>query len=296
MPTQKRIGFYYAGGLVSGFPSQAALQRWADEFVELQMVASASATLIVDGRRPVRLSDLKKLARSLQRDWKKRDGFIICFGRSRLLYHANLLATMLGPVGKPVIVTTGSPDPVAGDYSDLGLRANLVNGALAALADFRGVVVIDGPELISVDRAMQTADGSIVTTNGAVGRIDFGIVLDRSAEPRTAGVPTIQANCAAVAYVEVDGARPVLPGLPRRLPGLIVDGGHTLSLAVTRQLPKGTPALLLSADAAHLVQRGQISEIDGVTPAAAAARFTCRLKAAAGNGGRITPDEISRRP
>lgn len=289
MVGQKKVAVLYAGGRKNKCKDQKAYQKWFDQFFEIYMVANTTPIFISGEVTPESTGHLLKAVRTIQREWHNYDAFVVTLPQHRFLYHAALLAFMLGRVGKPVVCTT-APNEKIGEsgryYSDMGFRANLVNAVQAATREFTRTIISFGPVLISALRAI------VVVEHGAkkyrsfgdatIGQVDFGIqhIQHDSTEQRQKK-PKLQLdhadNCFMVELegMEHDEAQQLLSTLKKakKNQGIILDAGNSVQRSLTKYLPAHSTALLFSYEAAYFYQNKRLFQLSSMAPQAAAAKY-----------------------
>ncbi len=287
---EMEVAVLYAGGRSKPFKDQADYALWAAEFFQMQMVASATPVLISGKPMNGDVRVMKRVARRLKREWNKYDGFVVTIEPELFLYAANVLHITLGEVGKPVVCLTTAVDAVEGRrlvYSDMGLKANIMNGIQGATASFRGVAVVGGSGVYFPDQVLmefQRTHLAFESSRGEqIGRVDFGVLLNDIARPRSVQRPDLDLSTSeSVVYAALRWSDKEFSWPPKKEwrkdgpSGLILDGGEHLKLSVTKDLPE-VPTLLLSDNMAYLYRDGQLTELPGSAPAAAAAHFAWLL-------------------
>ena len=91
------------------------------------------------------------MARAIEQNYNRYDGFILCHGTDTLAYTAAALSYLVQNAGKPII-PTGAQQPSSGEITDA--KKNLWDSVLCALdPGSRGVMVVFGGFVIAGTRA-----------------------------------------------------------------------------------------------------------------------------------------------
>ena len=91
------------------------------------------------------------MARAIEQNYNRYDGFILCHGTDTLAYTAAALSYLVQNAGKPIILT-GAQQPISGEITDA--KKNLWDSVLCALdPGSRGVMVVFGGVVIAGTRA-----------------------------------------------------------------------------------------------------------------------------------------------
>jgi len=281
----------YAGGRAAPFTTKRQYTDWCQSFFEMQMIAEAAPVLVAGNPKLGQVEHALAAAKQIEKLWDDFDGFVVSFAPGAFLYDANLLEIILGEVGKPVVCTT-SPTPggvsEVGEYSDIGLKANLINAISSAAADLVGVGVVMGSMLALASDVIIQEEGEVDVyyprPGATVARIDFGLVMEKDTKNREITKPNLDLSiCSDVYYLNVR-INPVAQdnfvwpprGAGPQTKGLVIDGGEHLKLSITKELPE-VPVLLLAEQVAYLYRKGQLTEITERTPGEAAALFVWLL-------------------
>lgn len=94
-----------------------------------------------------------EIAKAIEKEYDKYDGFVIAHGTDTMAYTASALSFLLENLGKPVVVT-GSQFPLSGGMRT-DARMNLFNSILFAKTDFAEVAVCFGNKLLRGNRSMK---------------------------------------------------------------------------------------------------------------------------------------------
>ena len=91
------------------------------------------------------------MARAIEQNYSRYDGFILCHGTDTLAYTAAALSYLVQNAGKPIILT-GAQQPISGEIT--AAKKNLWDSVLCALdPGSRGVMVVFGGFVIAGTRA-----------------------------------------------------------------------------------------------------------------------------------------------
>ena len=91
------------------------------------------------------------MARAIEQNYNRYDGFILCHGTDTLAYTAAALSYLVQSAGKPIILT-GAQQPISGEITDA--KKNLWDSVLCALdPGSRGVMGVFGGFVIAGTRA-----------------------------------------------------------------------------------------------------------------------------------------------
>ncbi len=91
------------------------------------------------------------MARAIEENYPRYDGFILCHGTDTLAYTAAALSYLVQDADKPIILT-GSQQPISGEITDA--KKNLRDSVVCALdPESRGVMVVFGGVVIAGTRA-----------------------------------------------------------------------------------------------------------------------------------------------
>ena len=91
------------------------------------------------------------MARAIEQNYSRYDGFILCHGTDTLAYTAAALSYLVQNAGKPIILT-GAQQPISGEITDA--KKNLRDSVICALdPGSRGVMVVFGGSVIAGTRA-----------------------------------------------------------------------------------------------------------------------------------------------
>ena len=91
------------------------------------------------------------MARAIEQNYSRYDGFILCHGTDTLAYTAAALSYLVQNAGKPIILT-GAQQPISGEITDA--KKNLWDSVLCALdPGSRGVMLVFGGFVIAGTRA-----------------------------------------------------------------------------------------------------------------------------------------------
>lgn len=306
MLNYRPVAILYAGGRYLKFNNQRHYSRWFKAFVEMNMVSSATPVLITGEPFPQGYTHILRALRRIHREWSKYHGFVIMLQRDNFLHTAILMNYMLGnALGKPIVFTTASPEDAikeSGKYNDMGLKANVVNAALAASVNVAGAMVVVGPELVPTAHALtievpeheRGAGGSRerVTSidNKTCGRLDFGLqkaslvkeLYNRRPDlalEHEENVHWISLNKKNASADDAALTNTLAAELKKAASAkaLIIQSADPLPPAIMSQLPKNCPAIITAADGIYLFNRGKVTLVENMIPAAATAKLVWLL-------------------
>lgn len=288
--SRSTVALLYLGGRDLPFTSQRELERWCVGFLELFLVAAVQPILVSKKPNPGGIIHLLRAVRFIAREWNRYTGFVITLHRSRFLYAANLMSFMLGIVGKPVIFTTATSNDVEklhdSQFVDTLLQSNIMNALQAATMNVRGTLVLAGAQMIPAThtiilRAKEKTDERFRSADNQVyGHVDFGIQVTKHALTRNDDRPTPQLHIEErIRYINVNATPEeelfhLIHDVSRDCTGVIIDGGESLRLSITQELPKKIPVLLVSTEGVHIYEDEKLISIPQLTRYAAAAKFT----------------------
>lgn len=98
-----------------------------------------------------------RLARALEENYARYDGFVICHGTDTMAYTAAALSYLVQNSAKPIVLT-GSQKPITFDSTDS--KANLLDAFLCASSDMAGVMLVFNGKVIAGTRARKTRSKS----------------------------------------------------------------------------------------------------------------------------------------
>ncbi len=170
------------------FPDDQHFHEWLNGFFELQIVVRCTPVLIhppklETSKEQARADVWMKVGRILKREWNAFEGAVVVLPAEEFSLAVGYIRLMLGPIGKPVLFVQQNTAAHAerSQYDRLSFHASIINAAQAAIAPCSGTVVVSGSEII---------DATPCTTPSVIGRIDFGLQLNKSAQPRNALRPS----------------------------------------------------------------------------------------------------------
>ncbi len=91
-----------------------------------------------------------ELAKNIEENYERYDGFIICHGTDTLAYTAAALSYLVQNTAKPIVLT-GSQKPISEDNTDA--RTNLLDSLRYACSGDSGIVIVFGGHVIAGTRA-----------------------------------------------------------------------------------------------------------------------------------------------
>lgn len=255
----------------------ATFSRWSKEFLELHMVALSKPMFVEQNARHP-FSHIQQVARRIGREWNRYTGFVVVLPEQHFLLESNLLAFMLGEVGKPVVVMPTTQQPLQ-PQDEQGVtavlfQAGVMDATQAATSELAGVFMIKSARMLPVLHTRYSAPHGATSASGMTwGRVDFGVSIDATAPQRTKERPSVRTELTP---------RPQLVQVEElvnstfdqdRCSALIVYSDEPLPLTVTSMLPQHAPVLLVAGNGIHLYEDGRLNQIHQLTPSAAQAKF-----------------------
>lgn len=158
-------------------------ERWWKDFIELQMIVEADAIPIAF-QKASSISIVSSMLHHLQRDWSRYHGFVVTLPHDDFLFQADLLAFLMGDIGKPVLFAPAPFDEAAQSpfhYSDVQAKALIANAVQAAAGEFSGGLMALGPEITPITHLVQQKNAaeqlSILHSadETVYARVDFGV-------------------------------------------------------------------------------------------------------------------------
>lgn len=269
---RKKIGILYCGGLKHNITSQGALDLAMQDFEELKFVSDVSFIYVPGALHQKEHSIYQRAALAIKEHWYKFDGFTIFMPEDNFLFNADLLAYMLGDLGKPVVCTPASPDAqeITSDrYSTI--RQSFMSAVQGAGGDFGGCGFVVGRAIMPITHVAfeegrtsryVSADKILLATIG------IGVKVTDYTNPRTEIPPHLQlAFEESIEFVrEPEAGKPLLqPSVVEHVGSLSMQELEALALA---------PVLVLHENSVSLVEDHVLHELDALTPDSAAAKFS----------------------
>lgn len=276
----------YTGGQFLPMQQHLMHDRWLHDFLVWGLVTFADTAFVTRDPFPRGTQHLLQTAKRIQDDWRKYHGFVVILERTAFLFYAALLSFMLGDVSKPIVFTCPPGDSMDAErerYSNINVRASVVNAALAACGKQAGTLMIVGSELISSTHATffqnfddvseHLVEDIIAADNAHAGRIDFGLQEGKKAcSGRKNFLDLYLAHAADIPvlhYEDYLDLRALLAVLPQ---DAMVKSRTATDLSREQLLAK-TTLLLLEPDALSLFSNGAWTPITWMTPETAMAKF-----------------------
>ncbi len=123
--------------------------KLADEFdIDIIFIDNVDSTNIQS-------SHWTKLAKSIEQNYDKYDGFVVSHGTDTMAYSASALSYALQDLGKPVVFTGAQLPP---DHISSDAKNNLVNAFRIASMDLGEVVIAFGHEIVRGNRATKQSE------------------------------------------------------------------------------------------------------------------------------------------
>ncbi len=193
--SKKILVLYCGGGDFNKDLKENELDKWLDDFLELQILAQVAGEFIYSGPgSEISMDYWTKLAEIISEKYKDYDGFVVTHGVDNVLYSANMLSCMLQGLGKPVIFTGSAKavhvegvkekglENIFKKYSPLGLNNNLVNAVQAGTMSVPGVSLLYDGHLIKADKAEFNLTSDTIFKGESLGDVNFGFNLKAEKE------------------------------------------------------------------------------------------------------------------
>lgn len=288
-PKKHTLSIFYAGGQFFPLREHTKSDAWLKELLSVGLVAISDAVLITRDPFPKGILHLARTAQRVFEKWNKYHGFIIILERTNFLYFAAILSFMLGRLNKPVVFSCPPGDSLAVEtlkYSDIILRASLVNAALTASGKMSGTVITVGEELIPVTHAIffqkfddiseQLVEGMTSADMLSAGWIDFGLKRNPTsiAEKKNLlpSAPQLHLEIADDVPLLHFEDYPTLQDLQAALPDIVIIKSKVQTAFRRESIPENKTVLLLEPEVL-LSHNGEWSSIHWMTEETARAKF-----------------------
>lgn len=156
----KKILLIATGGTIASRKTDGGLVPGLSPEELLRFVPDAASFCQVDTVQPLNLDSTNiapehwlLLARSIEENYERYDGFVICHGTDTLAYTAAALSYLIRHTRKPIVLT-GSQKPI--DQEDTDARKNLLDSLRFACSGDSGVCIVFGSHVIAGTRARKT--------------------------------------------------------------------------------------------------------------------------------------------
>ncbi|MFH1235889.1 MAG: asparaginase domain-containing protein [Parcubacteria group bacterium] len=197
-------------------PKDAA--EWLDHVPELNIVADIVPHFIAPSEDSnIGIDTWRMIADYVRANVKSVDGVLVLHSNETIHYAANALSLMMRNLPIPVVLS-GSPirTGAKGEVSvEFGARANVINALQVATSDIAEVCVVFGNRIMRGSRVQLELIGDAlhVTTvdRSLLGRIDFGISLDRERIRRTKRTPVFRSAIDPNVFTMTTAPGSVLP-------------------------------------------------------------------------------------
>lgn len=239
---RKRILILFCGGTTVDERDRAGhsvrhpgdVERWMAAMGEMALVADVAPQFVYGGEgAAIGATQWSELATTIQREYKRYDGFFVLHSLDTIAYSAVALAFMLQKLEKPVVLT-GSPIPSKEERSSvlrdlvfsqqrrgLGAKMNLMNALQVAVSDLAEVCVVYGSRIFRASTLVLTRSRPTqlfdVVDGNLLGKIDFGtkflIPYQRRGSRAFRAFPKVDTNVVEIEYRPGTG----LPALERAL-------------------------------------------------------------------------------
>lgn len=157
----RKILILFTGGTIASLKTKAGLEPVLNAEQILSHLPDISAEIELDSRQICNLDSTNmnhhiwlKLVESIEENYDKYDGFVICHGTDTMAYTAAALSYLIQNPAKPIVLT-GSQQPIQMEITDA--KKNLFDSIMyAADRESGGVVVIFDGKVIAGTRAKKT--------------------------------------------------------------------------------------------------------------------------------------------
>ena len=156
----KKILLIATGGTIASTKTEGGLAPGLAPEELMARVPDAKSFCQVDALQPMNLDSTNiaphhwlALARILEDNYAKYDGFVICHGTDTLAYSGAALSYLIQGTRKPIVLT-GAQKPI--DREDTDARQNLLDSLRYACAGDSGVCIVFGGHVIAGTRARKT--------------------------------------------------------------------------------------------------------------------------------------------
>ena len=156
----KHILLIATGGTIACAKTQDGLAPALSPGQLLGRVPDARSFCQVDAVQPLNLDSTNinpshwlLLAKLIEENYSRYDGFVLCHGTDTLAYSAAALSYLIQNTGKPIVLT-GAQKPI--DQEDTDARQNLLDSLRYACHQDSGVCIVFGSHVIAGTRAKKT--------------------------------------------------------------------------------------------------------------------------------------------
>jgi len=156
----KHILLIATGGTIACAKTQDGLAPALSPGQLLGRVPDARSFCQVDAVQPLNLDSTNinpshwlLLAKLIEENYSRYDGFVLCHGTDTLAYSAAALSYLIQNTGKPIVLT-GAQKPI--DQEDTDARQNLLDSLRYACHQDSGVCIVFGSRVIAGTRAKKT--------------------------------------------------------------------------------------------------------------------------------------------
>lgn len=267
------IGLFYCGGFNPAVNSTNTLLQELRHFDEIDLLADVQPAYMPSARPDAEETTLQRVALEVKKQWNTYDGFVVVFDQENFVYDADLLAYMLGPIGKPV-VCIGVHASIEDSSSIANTRYALMNAVQVARADFSGTAIIVGNAVMPATH-VEIVEGRVHTYVSAdkiiYATVNFGVQLSKHAPRRSSEVPVLQLDYEQRVqhiYELEEGQTITAPSIVEHVSSLTVEQLQELALA---------PTLVITDGVVLLLEDNQLQQITGLTEQSAAAKFVWSL-------------------
>lgn len=156
----KKILLIATGGTIASRKTESGLAPGLTPEELLRHVPDASSFCRVETTQPLNLDSTNitpehwlLLAKTIEENYGRYDGFVICHGTDTLAYTAAALSYLIRHTRKPIVLT-GAQKPI--DREDTDARQNLLDSLRVACHRDSGVCIVFGGHVIAGTRAKKT--------------------------------------------------------------------------------------------------------------------------------------------
>lgn len=146
-------------GVLTVPPREQAIKNLLGIEPKLQEIAEIDVEYIdnIDSTN-IRPDHWDRMARTIEKNYRQYDGFIITHGTDTMAYTSSALSFVLQEIGKPVVLT-GSQIP--GNRLETDARRNLINAVRVATENVAGVIIVFYEHIIWGARASKTSESKL---------------------------------------------------------------------------------------------------------------------------------------
>lgn len=250
-------------GVVRDIRKASDVAAWMAQMPELHLIADVKPVFLYGGTAfDVEPSWWQSIVKTVVKQYKSVDGFIVTQPIDAIPYTAAALSLMLRNAAKPIILT-GAPDITKAGAkrgqspSEVGIRANLVNALQVAVHENATVSVLYGNRLVRAATVLRRSEPTANLFESAavepMGRMDFGLKLEQDKQGRGRGgikaLTNLKTRIAHLTVVPSAVQDPLQSLTAQQLDGVFVSGqalswpspflDRVVAAAKARKLPVG---------------------------------------------------------